>query len=98
MKTIILLFMTLVLAACSSTPHKTSQNPDGLTNEELLKVQVERIAKLERDMEKKENDLRYRMEKKENDLRYQHLKEIQALQLQQKPAPIVNTQCKFLCF
>ena len=87
MKIIILLLMTLVLAACSSTPHKTSQNPDGLTNEELLKVQVERIAKLERDMEKKENDLRY-----------QHLKEIQALQLQQKPAPIVNTQCKFLCF
>ena len=87
MKITILLLMTLVLAACSSTPHKTSQNPDGLTNEELLKVQVERIAKLERDMEKKENDLRY-----------QHLKEIQALQQQQKPAPIVNTQCKFLCF
>ena len=87
MKITILLLMTLVLAACSSTPHKTSQNPDGLTNEELLKVQVERIAKLERDMEKKENDLRY-----------QHLKEIQALHMQQKPAPIVNTQCKFLCF
>ncbi len=87
MKITILLLMTLVLSACSSTPHKTAQNPDGLTNEELLKAQVERIAKLERDMEKKENDLRY-----------QHLKEIQALHMQQKPAPIVNTQCKFLCF
>ncbi len=87
MKITILLLMTLVLSACSSTPHKTAQNPDGLTNEELLKVQVERVAKLERDMEKKENDLRY-----------QHLKEIQALHMQQKPAPIVNTQCKFLCF
>ena len=87
MKITILLLMTLVLTACSSTPHNTAQNPDGLTNEELLKAQVERIAKLERDMEKKESDLRY-----------QHLKEIQTLQMQQKQAPIVNTQCKFLCF
>lgn len=87
MKKISLSLIAVLLAACSSTPHKTAQNPNGLTNEELLKAQVERIAKLERDMEKKESDLRY-----------QHLKEIQTLQMQQKQAPIVNTQCKFLCF
>lgn len=87
MKKISLLLIAVLLNACSSTPHRTAQNPNGLTNEELLKEQVERIAKLERDMEKKESDLRY-----------QHLKEIHALQMQQKAAPIVNTQCKFLCF
>lgn len=87
MKKISLSLIAVLLAACSSTPQKTAQNPDGLTHEELLKVQVDRIAKLERDIERKENDLRY-----------QHLKEIQSLHMQQKPSAVVNTQCKFLCF
>jgi starvation-inducible outer membrane lipoprotein len=87
MKKISLLLMAMLLTACSSTPQRTAKNPDGLTNEELLKVQGDRIAKLERDIERKENDLRY-----------QHLKEIQSLRIQQKLSPTVNTQCKFLCF
>jgi thiamine monophosphate synthase len=87
MKNLYFLLVVTLLAACSSVPQKTAQNPDGLTNEELLKSQVDRIAKLERDMEKKENDLRY-----------QHLKEIQAIQAQQKSPAVINTQCKFFCF
>ena len=87
MKNLGIILVVVLLPACSLTPQRTAQNPAGLTNEELLKVQADQIAKLERDIEKKENDLRY-----------QHLKEIQSLHIQQKLSPAVNTQCKFLCF
>ncbi len=88
MKLIMPALLSLVfLTACQSTPQKSAQNPQGLSTEELLKSQLERISKLEREMDKKENDLRY-----------QHLKELQTVQSQLKPAPVVNTNCKFLCF
>lgn len=75
------------LSACNAVPQKTAMNPQGLTNEELLKLQQIRLDKLEREMDRKENELRY-----------QHLKELQAVQAQQKAASVINTNCKFLCF
>jgi hypothetical protein len=53
MKDFRIILVAVLLSACSSTPQKTAQNPTGLTNEELLKVQADQIAKLERDIEKK---------------------------------------------
>ncbi len=80
---LIILFIT----GCSSVPQKTSHNPDGLRDDELVKAQLERISKMERDMERRENELKF-----------QHLKEMQAMQAQIKAAAVVNTSCKFFCF
>ena len=89
MKTIIPLFLLTILTGCASVHKDPVNNPQSLTNDDLIKTQIERIAKLERDMEKREQELKY-----------QHLKELQTVQLRQaQQAPnTVNTSCKFFCF
>jgi hypothetical protein len=54
----------------------------------LIKAQIEHIAKLEREMEKREQEMKY-----------QHLKELTQIQVQQKQtAASGHTNCKLLCF
>jgi hypothetical protein len=74
----------LSLAACVTPPQKSAHNPEGLRDQELVVVQQERLAKLEREMERRENEMRY-----------QHLKELQQVQMQR---PVRNSECRFLCF
>lgn len=89
MKTTISLLLIFLLTACSTAVHRDPiTNPQGLTNPDLIKVQIEHIAKLEREMEKREQELKY-----------QHLKELTQIQVQQKQsASSGHTNCKLLCF
>lgn len=80
----------LSLAACVTpqTAHKDPiHNPQGLNQDDLIKTQIARIEKLEREMERRENDLKY-----------QHMKELHQVQIQSKSPHTVNTNCKFFCF
>jgi hypothetical protein len=87
MKTIIPVILLSMLTACSTATLKDPvANPHGLTNPDLIKVQLEHIAKLEREMEKREQELKY-----------QHLKELTQMQVQ-KQAAQGHTNCKLLCF
>lgn len=72
------------LTACASPPQKTAFNPDGLQDRDLVQVQLERIIKLERDMERREQELKY-----------QHMKELTQVQMQAKAR---SNECRFLCF
>jgi hypothetical protein len=87
MKTIIPLLLLSMLTACSTATLKDPvANPQGLTNPDLIKVQLEHIAKLEREMEKREQELKY-----------QHLKELTQMQVQKQSAQ-GHANCKLLCF
>jgi len=86
----ILLVPLLALAACVTpqTAHKDPvNNPQGLNQDDLIKAQIARIEKLEREMERRENDLKF-----------QHMKEMHQVQIQSKSPHTVNTNCKFFCF
>jgi hypothetical protein len=74
----------VLLTACASPPQKTAFNPDGLQDRDLVQVQLERIIKLERDMERREQELKY-----------QHMKELTQIQMQAKAR---SNECRFLCF
>ena len=87
MKFITVLITILAITGCSSVPQKTAHNPDGMRDDELVKAQMDKLAKLERDMERRENELKY-----------QHLKELQTLSAQAQTPTVVNTSCKFFCF
>ena len=89
MKTIIPLLLLSMLTACSTaTLRDPVANPHGLTNPDLIKAQIDYIAKLEREMEKREQELKY-----------QHLKELTQIQVQQKQAASSgHNNCKLLCF
>lgn len=89
MKKFISLLLITLLTGCASVHKDPVNNPQSLNNDELIKAQIERIAKLERDMEKREQELKY-----------QHLKEMQTVQTKhaQQVPHNVNTQCKFFCF
>ena len=90
MKTIIPLLLLSMLTACSTValPTKTATNPEGLKDSELVQAQQARIDKLEREMERREMQLKY-----------EHLKELQNVQIKQvqQPAP-GHVSCKLLCF
>jgi hypothetical protein len=87
MKTIIPVLLLSMLTACSTATLKDPvANPQGLTNPDLIKVQLEHIAKLEREMEKREQELKY-----------QHLKELTQMQVQKQSAQ-GHANCKLLCF
>ena len=92
MKKIIPLLLLSLLTACTSTPQLAQDprvNPQLLSTNDLIKSQIEKMEKLERDMEKREQELKY-----------QHLKELQTVQVKhaQQVPQTVNTQCKFFCF
>ena len=73
------------LTACvTPPPQKCAFNPDGLNDRDLVQAQLERILKLERDMERRESDLKY-----------QHMKELTQVQMQTKAR---SSECRFLCF
>jgi hypothetical protein len=74
----------LLLTACAAPPQKTAFNPEGLHDRDLVQVQLERIIKLERDMERREQELKY-----------QHMKELTQVQMQAKAR---SSECRFLCF
>lgn len=90
MKTIIPLLLISMLTACSSVPQvsqKTATNPEGLKDSELVQAQQARIDKLEREMERREMQMKF-----------DHLKELQTVQIKQaQPAP-GHVSCKLLCF
>jgi len=88
MKTIIPLLMLSLLTACSTTGQRTAQNPEGYRDQELILIQQAKLEKLERDMERREMQLKY-----------EHLKELQTVQIKQvqQPAP-GHVSCKLLCF
>ena len=90
MKTFIPLLLLSMLTACSSVPQtaqKSVHNPEGLRDPELIQVQQARIDKLEREMERREMQMKF-----------DHLKELQTVQIKQvQPAP-GHVSCKLLCF
>ena len=77
----------IALTACTTVKQDPVHNPQGLNNDELIKAQIARIEKLEREMERRETELKF-----------QHLKELTQVQTQTKAAHTVNTNCKFICF
>jgi uncharacterized protein YcfL len=88
MKTKFLILVSLfALTACASTTRDPVHNPQSLNNEELIKTQIAKIEAMQRDMERREQELKY-----------QHLKELTQVQMQQKAPQTVNTSCKFFCF
>ena len=78
----------LTLTACASTVRDPVMNPRSLNDQELLREKIVRVEQLEREMEKREAELKY-----------QHLKELTQIQIQQKNRPSEgHTNCKLLCF
>jgi hypothetical protein len=86
MKTIIPLLLLSMLTACSTTGQRTVQNPEGYRDQELILIQQAKLEKMERDMERREQELKY-----------QHLKELTQMQVQ-KQAAQGHVSCKLLCF
>ena len=90
MKTIIPLLLLSMLTACSSVPQvsqKTATNPEGLKDSELVQAQQARIDKLEREMERREMQMKF-----------EHLKELQTVQIKQAQPVPGHVSCKLLCF
>lgn len=86
----LLIIPLFALSACVTpqTAHKDPvHNPQNLNQDDLIKSQIARIEKLEREMERRENDLKF-----------QHMKEMHQVQIQSKAPHTVNTNCKFFCF
>ena len=86
MKTIIPLLLLSMLTACSTVGQKTVQNPEGYRDQELILIQQAKLEKMERDMERREQELKY-----------QHLKELTQMQVQKQSAQ-GHANCKLLCF
>ena len=82
----LLLLPVLSLTACT-TYRDPVHNPQGLNNDDLIKTQIAKLEAMQRDMERRESELKY-----------QHLKELTQVQMQQKAPHTVNTNCKFFCF
>ena len=78
----------LALTACGTTVRDPVMNPRSLNDQELLREKIVRVEQLEREMEKREAELKY-----------QHLKELTQMQIQQKNRPSDgHVSCKFFCF
>ena len=87
MKTIIPLLLLTLLTACQTQPPLANDprvNPQMLSTNDLLRAQIEKMEKLERDMERREHDLKF-----------QHMKELNQVQMQAKAR---SNECRFLCF
>ena len=89
MKTKLIFILPFVALTACSTYKDPVHNPQSLNNDDLIKTQIAKIEALQRDMDKREQELKY-----------QHLKELHQTQLQNKSstAQTVNTNCRFLCF
>ena len=81
MRLILGVLVVLLAVGCSSTAQVTKAKAD----EELIRTQAEKIAKLEKDMERQELNLKMASLKEQQNSK-QVVKEM------------VHTQCKFFCF
>jgi sensor histidine kinase YesM len=85
---LIFLAPLLLMTACGTTVRDPVMNPRSLNDQELLREKIVRVEQLEREMERREAELKY-----------QHLKELTHLQMQQKNRPSEgHVSCKFFCF
>lgn len=89
MKTKLFLLLPFLLTACAGAPAAKDpvHNPQGLNSDDLIRTQIAKLEAMQREMEKRESELKY-----------QHLKELTQMQIQQKAPTTVNTNCKFFCF
>jgi hypothetical protein len=89
MKTkLIFILPFLALTACS-TYKDPVHNPQSLNNDDLIKTQIARIEAMQREMDKRETELKF-----------QHIKELNQVQTKSvsQGMQTVNTNCRFLCF
>jgi hypothetical protein len=78
----------LFVTACGTTVRDPVVNPRSLNDQELLREKIVRVEQLEREMEKRESEMKY-----------QHLKELTQVQIQQRSRPAEgHVSCKFFCF
>ena len=85
-----LIFMVplFLLTACGTTVRDPVVNPRSLNDQELLREKIVRVEQLEREMERRESEMKY-----------QHLKELTQVQIQQRNRPAEgHVSCKFFCF
>jgi outer membrane murein-binding lipoprotein Lpp len=82
MRLILGVLVVLLAVGCSSTAQVTKAKAD----EELIRTQAEKIAKLEKDMERQELNLKMASLKEQQQNSKQVVKEM------------LHTQCKFFCF
>jgi outer membrane murein-binding lipoprotein Lpp len=82
MRLILGVLVVLLAAGCASTAEVAKVKAD----EELIRTQAEKIAKLEKDMERQELNLKMASLKEQQQNSKQVVKEM------------VHTQCKFFCF
>ena len=84
MKTKFLLLVPLFTLTACAGPIRSTHNPEGLRDQDLVIVQAEKIAIMQRDAERREMQMRM-----------DHMKELQMLQMQKASR---NAECKFFCF
>ena len=82
MKVILGVLVVLLAAGCASTAEVAKAKVD----EELIRTQAEKIAKLEKDMERQEINLKMASLKEQQQNSKQVVKEM------------VHAQCRFFCF
>jgi outer membrane murein-binding lipoprotein Lpp len=82
MRLILGVLIVLLAAGCASTAEVAKAKVD----EQLIRTQAEKIAKLEKDMERQEVNLKMAALKEQQQNSKQVVKEM------------VHTQCKFFCF
>ena len=82
----LIVLLCAVLPACT-TYRDPVHNPQGLSDRELIREQVAKIEAMDREMERRTNEMRF-----------QHLKELQAAQTKAAAQPSGNYNCKFFCF
>ena len=87
-KSKLIFMLPLLLVTACAGPVRSVHNPEGLRDQDLVIVQHEKIAILQRDMERREMQMRL-----------DHLKEMQSVQMQQRNRPSDgHVSCKFFCF
>ena len=84
MKTKFLFLVSLLTLTACAGPVRSTHNPEGLRDQDLVIVQQEKIAIMQRDAERREMQMRL-----------DHMKELQMLQMQKASR---NAECKFFCF
>ena len=84
MKTKFLFLVSLLTLTACAGPVRSTHNPEGLRDQDLVIVQQEKIAIMQRDAERREMQMRL-----------DHMKELQMLQVQKASR---NAECKFFCF
>jgi hypothetical protein len=89
MKTKLIFILPLLALTACSTYKDPVHNPQSLNNDDLIKTQIARIEAMQREMDKRETELKF-----------QHIKELNQVQTKSvlQGTQTVNTNCRFLCF